>query len=385
MVTKPSISIDASNKNAPTRDHPTSKEVRESLPKAKATKTHPKHQNETSDKKTDSNNASLFFVGTATTILEWEGLRLMTDPNFLHAGDHVHLGPGVTGTRRTNPAVDLHDLPPIDLVLLSHYHADHFDEEVEAALRRDLPIITTPHAHACLTTQKSDEERFTNVHALDKWDNMFVDMQSAPPKQRKDQSRPRPQPRLRVEGMPGKHVGDGLLSRANDILGAVPPTNGWMLELGYDTPSSTESSTTATTPTSASPADASASSPAFQSSYRIYISGDTLNVDELSQIPEHYTHAGKPIDLMLIHLGGTTIPGPSMPLLMVTMDAKQGVALVKLVQPDVVVPIHYDDYDVFLSPLADFQTEMTNAGLDHKAVYLDRGDEFRFEVQRPAG
>jgi hypothetical protein len=30
--------------------------------------------------------------------------------------DHVHLGPGVTGTRKTNPAVDLHDLPRIDLV-----------------------------------------------------------------------------------------------------------------------------------------------------------------------------------------------------------------------------------------------------------------------------
>lgn len=42
------------------------------------------------------------------------------------------------------------------------------------------------------------------------------------------------------------------------------------------------------------------------------------------------------------------------------------------------------DYDVFLSPLSDFQTEMANAGLDHKAVYLDRGDEFRFEVKQPA-
>lgn len=32
--------------------------------------------------------------------------------------------------RQTNPAVDLHDLPRIDLVLLSHYHADHFDQLV---------------------------------------------------------------------------------------------------------------------------------------------------------------------------------------------------------------------------------------------------------------
>lgn len=44
-------------------------------------------------------------------------------PNFLHAGDHVHLGPGVTGTRLTNPAVNLEDLPHMDAVLLSHYHA----------------------------------------------------------------------------------------------------------------------------------------------------------------------------------------------------------------------------------------------------------------------
>ena len=47
----------------------------------------------------------------------------MADPNFLHWGDHTHLGPGIWGTRKTNPAVDLHDFPKIDAVLISHYHA----------------------------------------------------------------------------------------------------------------------------------------------------------------------------------------------------------------------------------------------------------------------
>jgi L-ascorbate metabolism protein UlaG (beta-lactamase superfamily) len=51
------------------------------------------------------------------------------------AGDHVHLGPGVTSTRRAKPTIDIHVLPHIDLVLLSHYHEDHLDKKVEASLR----------------------------------------------------------------------------------------------------------------------------------------------------------------------------------------------------------------------------------------------------------
>jgi hypothetical protein len=47
----------------------------QSLP-IKQTYTHPR-------KSAGQENASIFFVGTATTILEWEGIRVMTDPNFL--------------------------------------------------------------------------------------------------------------------------------------------------------------------------------------------------------------------------------------------------------------------------------------------------------------
>lgn len=73
---------------------------------------------------------------------------------------------------------------------------------------------------------------------------------------------------------------------------------------------------------------------------RIYISGDTLLVDELKGIPERYK--GQNIDLMLIHLGGTTIPSPKLPMLMVTMDAKQGIELVRMINPDLTIPIHYE-------------------------------------------
>jgi L-ascorbate metabolism protein UlaG (beta-lactamase superfamily) len=167
-------------------------------------------------------------------------------------------------------------------------------------------------------------------------------------------------PAVRVTGLPGKHVPPGPIGAVNELLGAVPPTNGWLVELGWTRGKERNEE-------------------GFETGYRIYISGDTLMVDELKEIPERLR--GDKIDLMLVHLGGTTIPGPKMPLLMVTMDGEQGVQLMQLIHPDVTVPIHFDDYDVFCSPLDDFKKEVNAAGLGDKVVYLDRGDEYRFTVR----
>ena len=89
------------------------------------------------DSNTDFNTGSVFFVGTATVILRYAGFTILTDPNFLHAGDHVHLGYGLTSERLTEPAINIEDLPPIDLCVLSHYHGDHFDQIVEEKLDKD--------------------------------------------------------------------------------------------------------------------------------------------------------------------------------------------------------------------------------------------------------
>ncbi|KAK4031267.1 beta-lactamase superfamily domain-containing protein [Parachaetomium inaequale] len=311
----------------------------------------------------DSNSGSVYFIGTATTIISFAGLRLLTDPNFLHAGDHVHLGPGVTAQRLTNPAVpDLASLPPVDAVLLSHYHEDHFDREVEAQLSRDMPIVTTEHAKQCLT--EKGEEPFRKVWGVGEFEGVFMpvgdgqdpDIGEGGAGEGRTKKK---KPAVRVTGMPGKHVPPGPLAAINELLGAVPPTNGWLVELGWTKPTEGEEG--------------------FETGYRIYISGDTLMVDELKEIPRRLR--GDKIDLMLVHLGGTTIPGPNMPLLMVTMDGAQGVQLMRLVDPDVTVPIHFDDYDVFCSPLDDFKKEVDAAGFGDKVVYLDRGDEFKFTIR----
>jgi len=319
------------------------------------TKTHPNAP--PSDSQSSLQTGNIFFIGTATTLIQYHGVRILTDPNFLHAGDHVHLGPGVTAQRLTEPAIPaLSALPPIDCVLLSHYHEDHFDKEVEAQLGRQVPIITTIHARSCLVEGKPEGVRFERVWGMDVWDEIVMPIVV----EEEDESEKR-QPAIKVTAMPGKHVPSGLLGMMNELLGAVPPTNGWMVDLGRQGGSGEQE---------------------FKTGLRIYISGDTLFVDELKDIPKWLK--GEKIDIMLVHLGGTTILGPKLPLIMVTMDAEQGVKLIRLVNPDVTIPIHFDDYDTFLSPLENFKREVVAAGLVDKVVYLERGEEYQFTVRNTA-
>lgn len=233
----------------------------------------------------------------ATTIFESKYFRLMTDPNFLHAGDHVHLGPGVTAQRKTNPAINLDELPSIDAIILSHFHEDHFDKEVQQKLRKDLPIVTTIEAVDPLS-----QLGFSAVTGLKTWDSALLRTQSAEERSLN----------MKITATPGKHVAGAIIESLNDFVAAVPPTCGFVLELMWNE--------------------------ARDAAFRIYISGDTLFVKDLEEIPRRYPD----IDLLIVHLGGTTIPGPHLPLLMVTMDGKQGIKLVQLIQPKVTLPIHFD-------------------------------------------
>jgi L-ascorbate metabolism protein UlaG (beta-lactamase superfamily) len=78
---------------------------------------------------------------------------------------------------------------------------------------------------------------------------------------------------------------------------------------------------------------------------RVYISGDTLTGAHVDEIRERYPD----IDAAVVHLGGTRVL-----LRTVTMDGRMGAEFVERVRPRVTVPVHYDDYGVFRSPLSDF-------------------------------
>ena len=252
---------------------------------------------------------SLTFGGTATTLLRLGPFTLLTDPNFIHRGQWVYLGYGFVSRRRTEPALQPKELPALDAVVLSHLHADHFDRVARASLDRRLPIVTTPHAAG-----KLDGKGFSATVGLDPWATHEL---------------VRGTDRLRVTATPGTH-GPGVVARL------MPPVMGSVLELDHD-------GTTV---------------------LRIWITGDTLYRPQLREVAERFG----PLDAMVIHLGGTRILG-----ILLTMDGRQGTDLVELIRPPVTIPIHYDDYGVFKSPLSDFLTEMHRRGLPGEILTVHRG------------
>ena len=64
------------------------------------------------------------WVGHATVLLQTAGLNILTDPQWSERASPVSFaGP----TRHQKPGVPFDQLPPIDVVLISHNHYDHLD------------------------------------------------------------------------------------------------------------------------------------------------------------------------------------------------------------------------------------------------------------------
>jgi N-acyl-phosphatidylethanolamine-hydrolysing phospholipase D len=83
------------------------------------------------------------WIGHSTLLVQLDGVNLLTDPTWSE-----RMGPlsGTVGVRRfTPPAIALEDLPPIDVVLISHDHYDHLDQPTVLRLAEAFnPLFVVP-------------------------------------------------------------------------------------------------------------------------------------------------------------------------------------------------------------------------------------------------
>lgn len=71
------------------------------------------------------------WVGHSTCLIQAGGLTILTDPMW---SDYASPVQGIGPRRRVAPGAALGELPPLDLVLISHNHYDHFDTATIRAL-----------------------------------------------------------------------------------------------------------------------------------------------------------------------------------------------------------------------------------------------------------
>ena len=103
-------------------------------------------------KKWSDNNLTAAWLGHATVLINFYGIRILTDPAlFPRIGVRL---PGCTiGPKRlTEPALHVSELPEIDLILLSHAHFDHLDLRTLRQLPRRADVITASKTRDLLRT-----------------------------------------------------------------------------------------------------------------------------------------------------------------------------------------------------------------------------------------
>lgn len=113
---------------------------------------------------------ALTWIGHATVLVQADGLNVLTDPMFSQrASPFSFIGP----TREQPPGVALAQLPPIDLVLISHNHYDHLDDASVRALAAQPggpPLVVVPLGLKAWMAERG----IRNVVELDWWQSHRV-------------------------------------------------------------------------------------------------------------------------------------------------------------------------------------------------------------------
>ncbi|OPX99308.1 MAG: metal-dependent hydrolase [Syntrophorhabdus sp. PtaB.Bin047] len=100
-------------------------------------------------------------VGHATFLIQMDGLNILTDPIWSERCSPVSwVGP----ERYSKPGIRFDDLPPVDVVLVSHNHYDHFDiPTLKGLAKKGTPRAVVPLGNSRLM-------RSTRIPAVDELD-----------------------------------------------------------------------------------------------------------------------------------------------------------------------------------------------------------------------
>lgn len=245
----------------------------------------------------------LQWLGGPTLLIRFNGKTLMTDP-MLGDGEQAFWmadpnqpfdlaeGPQARFFKRYSPLPEVAQQQP-DIVLLSHAHEDHFDQQAQQQLAKDRLIY--------LPLADQDKVRgygFQQLQALEAGQQRQIRAGDG---------------HITITAIPADH------SAAADIQPILGQGLGYVLNFRHGDWQKT-----------------------------LYWSGDSLPTARvLDAVKQHL-----PLDIAVLNMGAVGTPGP---LGLISMNAEQAVRMSQALNATRVLPIHHSTFDLYLEPVSRLQ------------------------------
>lgn len=221
---------------------------------------------------------TITWAGHSSLLIQLAGLNVLTDPIWSARASPVRFA----GPRRwVAPGIAFDDLPPLDVVLLSHNHYDHLDDRTVRRLTRRFPDAEWIVAMGLAPFVRARGAHPDRIVELDWWQEHTVGA-------------------LRIAATPAQHFSSRGFGDRGDTL--------WC---GYAL--------------------------AANSGARVYFAGDTGYHPEFGRIGERYG----PFDVALLPIGAYE---PRWFMRYLHMNPEEAVAACREVQGRVMVPIHWGTF-----------------------------------------
>lgn len=253
------------------------------------------------------------YVGTATAIIELDNLTILTDPYFSPEGTEWIGKSGAKLVNSYQPPLGLEDLPPIDLILLSHEdHKDNLDDLGRQLLNGRHVFTTVDGAHN-LAPRKA-------VRGMKPWESVSFQIGGGQC--------------YEITATPCQHLPGG------ECLGFIITAEHFGTSNGKPN--------------------------------AVYLSGDTVYIEELARIKDRFH-----VSVALFNLGKAMVPKPGGGMLQITMDGEQAVQLTRDIEPDVVIPLHFEGWSLFKEGKDAIEEVLKKEGIENKFKFLAPGTRVR--------
>jgi L-ascorbate metabolism protein UlaG (beta-lactamase superfamily) len=258
---------------------------------------------------------TITHIDTACVLLNINGFKILTDPTLDKKDGFFPQyvsKPLAFSKKYCDPSLSNEEIGKVDLVLLSHdHHSDNLDKKGRAFIKTVNTVLSTTDAVKRLKN--------SNTIGLDNWQEYFVETEKVP--------------QLKITAIPAQHTN---IKRLDNVMGKVI---GFTIEWEG------------------------------QKNGCLYISGDTVLFEGIYELKRR-----KKVDIAILHLGAGAFPYLKKNL-RVTMNGEEAIETTKLLNPNYVIPIHYEGWWHFKQSVMSLKKEIEKSGEKDKFLWLTSGIE----------